>query len=171
MKRPERINLYHRDFGFPVWFDRDRYIKYLPDVLVGGQHYMLRAHYKGLPGKVERAWVEQADLIEVQCSAYDNAVLRYLVRGSGYIKLPGQTIAAKQELSVVIDAATGELVTGWWNNDDDQHRLTSERSQEYSGARQRLLGFAMLGMMHNNPAAIGRALLADLADEAGLEHD
>ena len=130
-KQPERITLYHRDTGLPVWFDRRRYETTLPDVLTGTLHYQQRAKVKQLPRKVERAWVMLADIIEVQCSAYDNAVMRYLVRGAGYFKLDGETLAAKQELSIVIDAATGEIVTGWWNNEDDQHRLTSERSQEY----------------------------------------
>jgi hypothetical protein len=131
----EPLRLYHRDLGFPVWFDRRRYERSLPDVLTGTPHYNYRRVAKHLPLLVERAWAEQADLIEIQVAARDNAVLRWLVRGSGYIKLPGRTVASKQELSIVIDAATGEIVTGWWNNDDDQHRLTSERSREYEGAR------------------------------------
>ncbi len=125
-----RLNLYHRNYGLPVWFDPARYTRLLPDVLTGTRHYNFRRMKKRLPLSVDKPWVLQSDIIELQCSADDNAVLRYLVRSKGGVQERG-FVGSPYDLSVVIEAATGQLITGWWNREGDQHGLSSERSQQY----------------------------------------
>ncbi len=126
--RIEPTLLYNKEHGFPVWLDIARYIRLLPDMLTGSRHYNERRAQKHLPRQVGKDWVECAELIEIQVSRIDNAVLRYVVRGGGVLKMKDGSVrdVALGDLALVIDAATGEMVTGWWNHPANQHENLSD---------------------------------------------
>jgi hypothetical protein len=106
---------YHCDLGFPVGFDIARYTRHLPDRLVGIDHYEERREEKRLPPRVSKDWVRRAKCVTITRS-YDRALKRYAMRGAWRDGI---------DLTIVIDAASGYLVTGWFNRSDDWHRLTN----------------------------------------------
>jgi hypothetical protein len=104
---------YHCDIGFPAGFDIAKYLRNLPEVLVGCDHYEKRRKLKGIPQMVSADWVKRARLITI--TRRNRVLKRYTVRGPWR----GNT-----DLTVAIDAATGRLITGWFNRRNDWHRLT-----------------------------------------------
>jgi hypothetical protein len=106
---------YHVDIGFPAGFDITRYTRGLPDVLTGTDHYDERREEKKLPPRLSKDWVTRKARVVTITRSSDRALQRYAMRG------PWRTGI---DLTVVIDAATGFMVTGWFNRSDDWHRLT-----------------------------------------------
>ena len=109
---------WHTDIGLPPGFDIEKYRRNLPDTLVGSDHYEERRSAKGLPRTVARDWAQKARLITI--SMKDGRLVRYAVRG---------VWTTTRDLTVVIEAATGTLITGWFNQHDDWHRLDGGRVQ------------------------------------------
>ena len=112
---------YHFTLGFPEGFDITRYTRHVPDKLVGSEHYQERMKEKGLPRSIPKDWVLKAKLITITQSR-GGSLHRYALRGPALLEY-------KRDFTVVIDAPTWLMVTGWFNNTHDWHRLTTS---EYS---------------------------------------
>lgn len=105
---------YHFEVGFPEGFDISKYTRILPDTLKGTTHYNDRREAKRLPREVSKEWVLGATPITLTRDE-DRNLVRYAMRGQW---------SNGRDLTVVIDAGSGYLVTGWYNNEDDWHRIT-----------------------------------------------
>ena len=107
---------YHCDIGFPPGFNIERYTRHLPHMLVGTDHYEERREKKKLPPRVSKDWVTTKARVVTITRSHDRALLRYAMRGPW---------GNGTDLTIVIDAGSGYMVTGWFNRTDDWHRLTN----------------------------------------------
>lgn len=106
---------YHVDIGWPDWFDPERYFRTLPDKLIPSAHYQKQVESRGLP-----QYVYKGDVLDgyvVSMTEVGGAVQRLLIR------IPW---TPDDDLSVSIDVRTGTLITGYFNNAADWHRLVGD---------------------------------------------